>query len=75
MLEGFNCTIFAYGQTGTGKTHTMQGDCSCQGGLSDSAGVIPRAVQHIFQQLERDAAEYSVKATFLEASELTTFFM
>ena len=22
-LEGFNCTVFAYGQTGTGKTHTM----------------------------------------------------
>ena len=24
-LEGFNCTVFAYGQTGTGKTHTMEG--------------------------------------------------
>lgn len=26
VLEGFNCTIFAYGQTGTGKTYTMEGD-------------------------------------------------
>ena len=25
VLEGFNGTIFAYGQTGTGKTHTMVG--------------------------------------------------
>ena len=25
VLDGFNCTIFAYGQTGTGKTHTMEG--------------------------------------------------
>lgn len=25
VLEGFNCTIFAYGQTGTGKTYTMEG--------------------------------------------------
>ena len=25
VIEGFNGTIFAYGQTGTGKTHTMQG--------------------------------------------------
>ncbi len=25
VLEGFNGTIFAYGQTGTGKTYTMQG--------------------------------------------------
>ncbi|MFS8033224.1 putative kinesin motor domain, mechanosensitive ion channel MscS, LSM domain superfamily [Helianthus anomalus] len=28
VLEGFNCTIFAYGQTGTGKTHTMEGECN-----------------------------------------------
>ena len=28
VLQGFNGTIFAYGQTGTGKTHTMQGN-SC----------------------------------------------
>lgn len=26
LLKGFNCTIFAYGQTGTGKTFTMEGD-------------------------------------------------
>ena len=25
VLEGYNATIFAYGQTGTGKTHTMLG--------------------------------------------------
>ena len=25
VLEGYNGTIFAYGQTGTGKTHTMEG--------------------------------------------------
>lgn len=26
VLDGFNCTIFAYGQTGTGKTYTMCGN-------------------------------------------------
>lgn len=26
LLKGFNCTIFAYGQTGTGKTYTMEGE-------------------------------------------------
>ena len=45
VLRGFNGTIFAYGQTGTGKTYTM--------GILDrvrdqTAGVIPRALGHIF---------------------------
>ena len=37
-LEGFNCTVFAYGQTGTGKTHTMEGDDgSRDAGVSDDS--------------------------------------
>ncbi|CAN7103870.1 unnamed protein product [Brassica rapa subsp. narinosa] len=71
VLEGFNCTIFAYGQTGTGKTYTMEGDCrrskgGPSGGLPAEAGVIPRAVKQIFDTLEGQQAEYSVKVTFLE---------
>lgn len=34
VLSGYNCTVFAYGQTGTGKTHTMIGDESPQNGSS-----------------------------------------
>ncbi|KAB2066288.1 hypothetical protein ES319_A09G149900v1 [Gossypium barbadense] len=71
VLEGFNCTIFAYGQTGTGKTYTMEGECKRSktgpnGELPAEAGVIPRAVQQIFDTLEGQNAEYSVKVTFLE---------
>ncbi|XP_004249436.1 kinesin-like protein KIN-5C [Solanum lycopersicum] len=71
VLEGFNCTIFAYGQTGTGKTYTMEGECkrSKSGHNSElppGAGVIPRAVKQIFDMLESQNAEYSVKVTFLE---------
>ncbi|KAJ6800792.1 kinesin-like protein KIN-5C isoform X2 [Iris pallida] len=71
VLEGFNCTIFAYGQTGTGKTFTMEGDCrkgkiGPNGQLPSDAGVIPRAVKQIFDTLESQNAEYSVKITFLE---------
>ncbi|KAH0721720.1 hypothetical protein KY284_006750 [Solanum tuberosum] len=71
VLEGFNCTIFAYGQTGTGKTYTMEGECkrSKSGHSSElppGAGVIPRAVKQIFDMLESQNAEYSVKVTFLE---------
>ncbi|XP_045795919.1 kinesin-like protein KIN-5C isoform X2 [Trifolium pratense] len=71
VLEGFNCTIFAYGQTGTGKTFTMEGECKRSksgpnGELPPEAGVIPRAVKQIFDTLESQNAEYSVKVTFLE---------
>ena len=67
MLRGYNCTIFAYGQTGTGKTYTMSGDMSdTLGLLSDSAGIIPRALQSLFLKLDADEAESSVKCSFIE---------
>ncbi|KAJ7977073.1 Kinesin-like protein [Quillaja saponaria] len=67
VLEGFNCTVFAYGQTGTGKTYTMEGGMRNKGGdLPAEAGVIPRAVRQIFDMLEAQNADYSIKVTFLE---------
>jgi kinesin family protein 11 len=67
MLAGYNCTIFAYGQTGTGKTYTMSGDMNDTGGmLSDAAGIIPRALNALFTKLEIDDAESSVKCSFIE---------
>ncbi|KAI7844763.1 hypothetical protein COHA_001645 [Chlorella ohadii] len=64
VLEGFNCTIFAYGQTGTGKTHTMTGDITEE--LSAGAGVIPRAIHQIFGYLDSINSEYTVKCSYLE---------
>ncbi|KAG1337970.1 kinesin-like protein KIN-5A [Cocos nucifera] len=68
VLDGYNCTIFAYGQTGTGKTYTMEGGGrkGKNGELPSDAGVIPRAVRQIFDVLEAQSAEYSMKVTFLE---------
>lgn len=67
VLEGYNCTIFAYGQTGTGKTYTMEGGARKKNGeFPNDAGVIPRAVRQIFDILEAQNAEYSMKVTFLE---------
>jgi hypothetical protein len=34
VLAGYNCTVFAYGQTGTGKTFTMEGDKSDDASVS-----------------------------------------
>ena len=48
VIEGYNGTIFAYGQTGCGKTHTMMG-------LKDDPnerGIIPNAFQHIFGYID-----------------------
>ena len=65
VLNGFNCTVFAYGQTGTGKTYTMEGELTSDVN-SRHAGVIPRAVHTIFDSLERSQVESSVKVSFLE---------
>src|SRR5690606_36665769 len=60
MLSGYNCTIFAYGQTGTGKTYTMSGDLTeSMGMLSDNAGIIPRVLQALFNKLELEEREHS----------------
>ncbi|MED6257061.1 hypothetical protein ATANTOWER_008720 [Ataeniobius toweri] len=63
VLHGFNGTIFAYGQTGTGKTYTMQG-------LSkdpEKRGVIPNSFEHIFTQISRSQNQkYLVRSSYLE---------
>ncbi|KAF2495514.1 kinesin-domain-containing protein [Lophium mytilinum] len=54
LFNGFDVTIFAYGVTGTGKTHTMRGGKS----LADR-GVIPRLLSSIYRQnrkIEKDTA-------------------
>jgi hypothetical protein len=67
VLQGFNATIFAYGQSGTGKTFTMEGSDWDGPGLGDEAGLIPRAVKFLFEQLAHLPEEhYAVKASFLE---------
>ncbi|KAI4956188.1 hypothetical protein J4E91_000399 [Alternaria rosae] len=66
VVDGFNCTIFAYGQTGTGKTYTMTGDISNVLPLPDAAGIIPRVLYALFQRLETDEIENSVKCSFIE---------
>jgi len=61
VLHGFNGTIFAYGQTGTGKTHTMEGK-------PDDPGVIPRSFSHIFKHISEanQDQQYLVRASYLE---------
>uniref|UniRef100_A0A673L0B8 Kinesin motor domain-containing protein n=1 Tax=Sinocyclocheilus rhinocerous TaxID=307959 RepID=A0A673L0B8_9TELE len=74
-FEGYNATVFAYGQTGSGKTYTM-GTGFDVTMSEEEQGIIPRAVQHLFQgiqkrRLEAQSAgmplpEFKVSAQFLE---------
>ncbi|WWC90417.1 uncharacterized protein L201_005352 [Kwoniella dendrophila CBS 6074] len=69
VLAGYNCTIFAYGQTGTGKTYTMQGDLELTPLLApkSTAGIVPRVLHRLFSVLEATAnAEFSVKCSYVE---------
>ncbi|KAK0538243.1 kinesin-like nuclear fusion protein [Tilletia horrida] len=56
VLDGYNVSIFAYGQTGSGKTFTLEGPStetySDIANLSEDAGMIPRAVQMLWQASE-----------------------
>jgi hypothetical protein len=47
-MEGFNGTVFAYGQTSSGKTHTMSGSDMYN---EEERGVIPRMVTHVFNKI------------------------
>lgn len=47
-LSGYNSSVFAYGQTGAGKTFTMCGDARNY----HHRGVIPRALHHIFREID-----------------------
>ncbi|KAJ2401251.1 Kinesin- motor protein, partial [Coemansia sp. RSA 2531] len=40
VMQGYSCTIFAYGQTGTGKTYTMQGDLESANLETSNGGVV-----------------------------------
>ena len=64
VLEGYNGTIFAYGQTGCGKTHTMVGDYASE----DLKGIIPKAFSHIFGYIDsiEDDTKFLVRCSYLE---------
>ncbi len=80
LFDGYNATVFAYGQTGAGKTYTISGNKTA----SDEYGIIPRAVHSMFQIINKSTSpinsnrsnsqlnqhvnnkEYVVKVNFIE---------
>ena len=66
VLEGYNATILAYGQTGTGKTYTMEGFKYSSG--DPERGIIPRSIEEIFNNIENSAnleTTYMVRSSYL----------
>lgn len=61
LFEGFNCTIFAYGMTGSGKTYTMSGN-------NETSGIIRLCVDNIFNKICYGIVgkRYEVKVSYLE---------
>ncbi|KAF4554390.1 Kinesin heavy chain-like protein 1 [Elsinoe fawcettii] len=65
ILNGYNGTVFAYGQTGAGKSYTMMGsDINDQ----DNKGVIPRITEQIFASIMASESniEYTVRVSYME---------
>lgn len=64
VLQGYNGTIFAYGQTGTGKTYTMSGAKT----PPQLRGIIPNTFAQIFGHIAKadDKQKFLVRATYLE---------
>ena len=62
ILNGINMTIFAYGQTSTGKTYTMQGE------IPDNAGIIPLTLEELFKQIknDKDIIDSQIGVSFIE---------
>ncbi|XP_069119081.1 uncharacterized protein [Argopecten irradians] len=62
-FEGYNACLFAYGQTSTGKTHTMMG-------RQEDAGLIPRICEGLFSHVDnfvdQDNLSFHVKISYLE---------
>ena len=79
---GYNCCLFAYGQTGAGKTHTIQGQSldgldPAKWRLQDGRGLLPRVLEYLFGKMTPDTnvmqlegsqqpASYSVRCSYLE---------
>ena len=67
VLEGYNSTIFCYGQTGTGKTYTMEG--FTYESKNPNRGIIQRTIQDIFNFIETTSdsnTKFIIRASFLQ---------
>uniref|UniRef100_A0A8C6C673 Kinesin family member 27 n=1 Tax=Monodon monoceros TaxID=40151 RepID=A0A8C6C673_MONMO len=66
LIEGYNATVFAYGQTGSGKTYTIGGG-HVASVVEGQKGIIPRAIQEIFQNISENLSiDSKIKVSYIE---------
>jgi centromeric protein E len=76
-MKGINGAIFAYGQTASGKTFTMQGFCSFLfffcfvdkdgAGVADAPGIVPLSIKQVFERIrECPDQEFLLRVSYLE---------
>lgn len=67
-LDGYHVCIFAYGQTGAGKTHTMEGPPGELSLEDERRGLIPRALHQVFEvaHAQQQHWTYTMVASFVE---------
>ncbi|CAN7986290.1 unnamed protein product [Ixodes hexagonus] len=67
VTTGYNCSVLMYGQTGSGKTYTMGTNYGASGRDGANLGIIPRALEDLFESILRtEAGEWSIEVSFLE---------
>lgn len=61
LLDGYNCSVFAYGATGAGKTHTMLGNM-------EDPGITYRTVAELFSEIENQSKhrDFNLGVSYLE---------
>lgn len=67
VVNGLNGTIFAYGQTSSGKTYTMQGSGTIEEGQGGDGGVVHMAAKDVFSQISNDPDRlFLLRVSFIE---------
>ncbi|CAG9816249.1 unnamed protein product [Phaedon cochleariae] len=64
VRQGYNCTVFANGQTGTGKTYTIGTDPYVKN--EEDFGLIPRTLNEFFEYRDDDDSEVEISLSFIE---------
>eukprot|EP00792_Barthelona_sp_PAP020_P007773 TRINITY_DN3162_c3_g1_i2.p1 TRINITY_DN3162_c3_g1~~TRINITY_DN3162_c3_g1_i2.p1 ORF type:complete len:826 (+),score=202.39 TRINITY_DN3162_c3_g1_i2:59-2536(+) len=66
FIQGYNCTVFAYGQSGSGKTHSISYPPDAES--QDDVGLVPRCIEALFEHINQSEVynEYEVKCSYIQ---------